>query len=128
MRFEKMSDANIYCPKFSSIEIMRQRNEVIKATEILKENHKYISLIYCTRSKLLHEHQSAGVIDVDTENNYTTPIYLDCTKYWSLLFPYRFLKELFSNCIENYLLYQKSCAEDPFNDNFDRKSQYAFYD
>ena len=128
MRFEEMSDANIYCPKSSSIEIMRQRDEVVKATEILKENHKYISLIYCTRSKLLHEHQSAGVIGVDTENDDTTPIYLDCTKYWSLLFPYRFLKELFLNCIENYLLYQKSCGKDPFNNNFDRKSHYAFYD
>lgn len=128
MRFKELSNANVYCPKSSSIENMRQREEVINANETLKENHKYISLIYCTRSKILHEHQSTGVIGVDTENNDTTPIYLDCTRYWSLLFPYRFLKELFLNCIENYLLYQKSCNKDPFDNNFDRKSHYAFYD
>lgn len=127
-RFDELSDANIYCPTSSSIEIMRQREEVINASKDLKEKHKYISLIYCTRSKILHEHQSAGVIGVETENRESTPIYLDCTKYWALLFPYRFLKELFLSCIENYLSYQKSLNKDPFDNNFNRKSEYAFYD
>ena len=128
IRFEELSDANIYVPNSSSIENIRQRNEVLTANNVLKEKHKYISLIYCTRSKLVHEHQSSGIIGVDTENYDTTPIYLDCTSYWSLLFPYTFLKELFLNCIENYLKYQKENGQDPFNNNFGRKSHYAFYD
>lgn len=127
-RFEELSEANIYTPNSKCLDEISKSYGIKEKSEKLKNRHKYIQLIYACRSKIVHEQQSCGIINVKTENDYNIPIYFDFTSYWKLIFPYTFLKELFLNCIDNYLNYQKENGEDPFNNNIDRKCFYAFYD
>lgn len=125
---DELSDGNIYIPSSSSIVQMRNKLNFNNIPSSIKNNHKYINLIYNVRSKTSHEGQSAGIIKWSNENEMDTPIYMDFTSYWRLLFPYTFLRNLFLNCINNYLDYQKEKGADPFDNNFDRKSFFAFYD
>lgn len=128
IKLDELAEANIYVPNSSSIRKLCNRKEIKDAEEKDKKRHKYIELIYKNRSKIIHEGNSAGLIRVKTENNYNTPIYLDCSSHWRLLFPYTFLKELFLDCINNYLIEQEKLGLDPFENNINRKSFYAFYD
>lgn len=128
IKLDELDEANIYVPNSSSIRKICNRKEVKNANEKDKKKHKYIELLYKNRSKIIHEGNSAGLIRVKTENNYNTPIYLDYSSRWRLLFPYNFLKELFLDCITNYLIEQEKLGLDPFENNINRKSFYAFYD
>lgn len=129
IKLDELAEANIYVPNSSSIRKLCNRKEIKFAEEKDKKRHKYIELIYKNRSKIIHEGNSAGLIRVKTENNYNTPIYLDYSSHWRLVFPYTFLKELFLDCINNYLIEQEKLGLDPFENNINnRKSFYAFYD
>lgn len=128
MKFKELSDANIYSVNSLGISELR-KSIVVQNSEVSeKNNHTYISLLYKNRSRIIHESDSTGLIRVKSENEYNYPIYLDYTSYWRFIFPYKFLKELFLNCIENYLLNQEKLNLDPFENNQNRKSEYAFYD
>lgn len=126
--FKELSSSCIYTPKSAEIKLILKKMN-LSGKEKLKKDHSYIDLIWKNRSKVTHEGQSAGLVHVDTENEYNTPIYFDYTSYWALIFPYEFLKELFLNCINNYLEKCKNDNLDPFKNNVtSRKSLYAFYD
>ena len=103
------------------------KNNLLNGKE---NNHTYIKLIYKSRCKLLHEGNLIGCIQTVEENNYEYPIYIKVLDYWKLIFPYKFLKELFMNCINNYLEECKKDKKDPFenNDMEKRKAFYGFWD
>lgn len=128
VQFEELSESSIYTPTSLSISELRNRIEVIGAEEKFRTKHKYIELLYKNRSKIIHEGNSTGLIRVEPENNYDFPIYFECTNYCRLVFPYKFLKDLFFDCINNYLINQQQLGLDPFENNINRKSFYAFYD
>lgn len=126
---EELSDACIYSPDSQELEDMRKSKKIDEINDKnLIDKHTYISLIYKCRSKLVHEGNYIGIIGTKTENQYNTPIYFDFVEHWKLIFPYKFLKELFTSCINNYLLEQREKELDSFNNNADRKSFFAFYD
>lgn len=126
---EELRDACIYSPNSQNLEDLRksERFNAINDKKLINK-HTYISLIYKCRSKLVHESNYIGIIGTETENQYGTPIYFEFGEHWKLIFPYVFLKELFMSCINNYLLEQKKEGLDPFNNNFNRKIFFAFYD
>lgn len=128
IKIKELVDANIYSIESKEIIDLRQKIDMNTINEKIKNRHKYVKLIYCSRSKVTHEGQLTGLIGVETENKYNYPIYLDFSDFWKLTFPYEFLKELFVDCINNYLKYQKENNNAPFDNNFERKSFYAFYD
>lgn len=126
---EELPDACIYSPNSQNLEDLRKSERCNEINDKkLIDKHTYISLIYKCRSKLVHESNYIGIIRTKTENQYNVPIYFKIGKHWKLIFPYKFLKELFISCINNYLIEQKENKLDPFNNNIDRKSFLAFYD
>ena len=126
---EELADACIYTPDSQELEDMRknERFNEINNKELINKN-TYISLIYNCRSRIIHESNYIGIIGTETENQYNMPIYFEIGEHWKLIFPYKFLKELFVSCINNYLLEQKDNKLDPFYNNMNRKSFLAFYD
>lgn len=128
--FDELNDGCIYTPESKEINGLLKSMNLNQIDPKKIDKHSYIKLIYKHRSRITHEGQSLGLLDVDTENTYDVPIYFGCDDYWKLIFPYKFLEELFLDCINNYLQYQKQHNLDPFenNDAALRKSLYAFYD
>ena len=110
-------------------ELLEDINREKLPKEII-EKHKYSKLIYKFRCKIAHERNLIGGIATIEENNYKYPIYIDFSGYWKLIFPYTFLKDLFTNCINNYLEECKKYKKDPFeNNNMEkRKAFYGFWD
>lgn len=127
--FSELESGCIYTPESEEISALLKNMNINQIDPKKVDRHIYINLLYKHRSKVTHEGQSLGLLPVDTENEYNVPIYFECGAYWKLIFPYKFLKELFLDCINNYLKDQKSKGLDPFENNTDqRKSSYAYYD
>lgn len=128
--FSELEDDCIYTPESKEIGDILSNMNLSQIGPKKVNKHTYLKLLYKHRSKVTHEAQSTGLIRVESENKYDIPIYFCYGNYWKLVFPYEFLEELFLDCINNYLQYQKQHNLDPFENNDEnlRKSLYAFYD
>lgn len=123
----ELKEANIYTVDSQELQEILNNIKIPKKQKSIKDKHTYIELLYKCRSKLLHEGNLIGGIQTVEENRYEYPIYFKVSDYWKLIFPYTFLKELFMNCINNYLEECKKDKKDPFENN-DMEKRKAFYD
>lgn len=97
-----------------------------------KEKHTYLNLIYKYRSKLSHEN-AAPAFMFDSMYYEEKPFYyhisdlFDTTDNgkWNLVFPYIFLKNIFSNAITNFLEQRRNLDLDPFEY---KKVYYHWYE
>lgn len=128
IRFKELSNANTYTNSSQEIKAILNNNNIEQIPEKIKKSHTYIKLIYNFRSKVTHECALIGGTRFKTENEYDNILYEDHTSYWKLIFPFTYLKNLFINCIDNYLNEQEKNGKDPFYNNENRKSFYAYYD
>lgn len=126
----QLEEPNIYTVDSPELKEILDDIQISKLPDRIKNKHKYIKLLYKCRSKLLHEGNLIGGIQTVEENNYEYLLYFKVSDYWKLIFPYKFLKELFMNCINNYLEECKKDKKDPFenNDMEKRKAFYGFWD
>lgn len=108
--------------------LLEYANDSIKSEMLNK--HKYVSLLYKYRSKLVHEHREPSVM-FDFMQSYTTPMYYQCREIdgvdrYRLCFPFEFIKNISVISINRYL---DDCLDrkvDPFY--FENKRYYSWYE
>lgn len=119
---------------WSGISVLPNTNKIIKICEdnnLDIKRHKYINLIYKWRSKFSHEMSAPSTI-FNSMQEYNAPTYYELSQLLKesnnssvhLIFPYLFLRNLFKQAINQYIIYCETEEIDPFKNSKNYLSWY----
>lgn len=127
-----------YAPSQMQTECSKILEECEKCRDKCKPNRKqtdrYIELLYKYRSKLVHE-MSAPASIFQTMHNHEYILYYQMSElidmddsWWNLVFPYKYIKNLFRQAIMSYLEHCKVKSLDPFQNNVKRQRDFITWE
>ena len=125
-----LDDSYVYAPN----QMRKQCSNILESCDSCvvncskRKTHRYIDLLYTYRNKLSHEmkapaymlkpwndHEHISYFYISKFNiDANTGSSLDDIGFWNLIFPYKYLKNLFSKAIMSYVAYCENKSVDPF--------------